>query len=340
MPAPQVPFPILFIDDDPLLLGTLRRNLGREFHIVTCDDALEGLRLASETGPFAVVVSDLKMPGLDGISLLRRVEEPCPDTVRMLLTGYANLETALKAVNEGHVFRILAKPCSMETVRMAVSACLEQYKLLQARQELASLRRLGKALEGIIFALTALVEARDPYTGGHQRRVAELAEVLGRRLRLDPDRVLGLRLAAMVHDVGKVYVPAEFLNKPGPLSEAEFCIIKSHPKIGADILGPIDFPWPIAQAVGQHHERLDGSGYPQGLAGDAILFEARIIGVADVVEAMTFYRPYRRGLGLEAALAEIEKGAGRLYDRDVVRACLEVFREGFSQCWPDSPGAG
>lgn len=340
MPAPQATSPILFVDDDPLLLATIRRNLGRDFRIETCGDALEGLRLATEGGPFAVVVSDLKMPGLDGIDLLRQVQERCPDTVRMLLTGYANLENALKAVNEGHVFRILAKPCTMETLRAAVMACLDQYELLAARQELASLRRLGKALEGIIFALTALVEARDPYTGGHQRRVAELAAALGRRLHLDSDRVTGLRLAAMVHDVGKVYVPAEFLNKPGPLSEAEFSIIKSHPKIGADILGPIDFPWPIAQTVGQHHERLDGSGYPQGLTAPDILLEARIIGVADVVEAMTFYRPYRHGLGVDAALAEIESGAGRLYDPEVVLACLDLFREGFMQQWHDRPGAG
>jgi putative nucleotidyltransferase with HDIG domain len=339
MHDPTRPYPVLFVDDDPLLLATIRRNLARDFTLETADGAREGLRLVAEAGPYAVVVTDLKMPQMDGIAFLREVQQQSPDAVRILLTGFASLENALAAVNEGHVFRFLAKPCSMEELRGAVAAGIEQYQLHRDREELAALRKLGQAMEGIIYALTALVETRDPYTGGHQRRVAALAAAVAERLRLDPDRIQGLRLAAMVHDVGKVYVPAEFLNKPGNLSEAEFSIIKVHPRIGADILAPIDFPWPIATFVLQHHERLDGSGYPQGLGAGAILLESRIIGLADVVEAMTFYRPYRHGLGLEAALAEIREQAGIRYDPEVVAACLDLFRDGFFEHWAPSPAA-
>jgi putative two-component system response regulator len=337
MHDPTRPYPVLFVDDDPLLLATIRRNLAKDFTLETAGSAREGLQLAAEHGPFAVVVTDLMMPEMDGIAFLHKIEQASPDTVRILLTGYASLENALAAVNEGHVFRILSKPCSMDDVRRTVTAGIEQFQLRRDREELVALRKLGQAMEGIIYALTALVETRDPYTGGHQRRVAALATAVAERLRLGAERIQGLGLAAMVHDVGKVYVPAEFLNKPGHLSEAEFSIIKAHPKIGADILAPIDFPWPIATFVLQHHERLDGSGYPQGLSAEAILLESRIIGVADVVEAMTFYRPYRHGLGLEAALTEVREHAGTLYDPEVVAACLALFQDGFFEHWNQPP---
>lgn len=334
---PTHSFPVLFVDDDPLLLSSVRRNLSKEYRLDTAGSAAEGLRMAAGHGPYAVVVSDLMMPEMNGIDFLKEIGRLDPDAVPMLLTGYANLENALSAVNDGHVFRILTKPCVMEDLRRAVAAGIEQFQLRRDREELVALRRLGQAMEGIISALTAMVEARDPYTGGHQRRVSVLAAALAERLCLPPDRIQGLRLAAMVHDVGKVYVPAEFLNKPGRLSEAEFSIIKAHPSIGADILAPIAFPWPIATFVLQHHERQDGSGYPQGLSGEAVLLESRIIGLADVVEAMTFYRPYRHGLGLEAALAEIQDHAGGRYDPDVVEACLGLFRDGFFEQWQQPP---
>ena len=188
-------------------------------------------------------------------------------------------------------------------------------------------RRLREALEGTVAAMSQVVETRDPYTAGHERRVAELAVAIGRELGLDEGRLEGLRIAATVHDIGKIAVPAEILTKPDRLSPAEFAVITPHPRTGHDILAGIDFGHPVAAIVLQHHERLDGSGYPQGLRGDEILPEARIIAVADVVEAMSSHRPYRPALGLEAALAEIEAGAGSRYDPDVAAACLRAVHE-------------
>lgn len=192
-----------------------------------------------------------------------------------------------------------------------------------------SLGRLEKAWEQTIQILASVVELRDPYTAGHQRRVAALAQAVARELDLSEADVRGVYLASLVHDVGKITVPAEVLSKPGVLSSVEFALIRTHAGAGYDILRNIDFPWPVAEIVLQHHERLDGSGYPNGLSGETLRTEARILAVADVVEAMASNRPYRPARGLEKALEEIDEGAGKRYDARVVAACRHLFQEGF-----------
>ncbi|MDX9766630.1 MAG: PhnD/SsuA/transferrin family substrate-binding protein [Ectothiorhodospiraceae bacterium] len=187
---------------------------------------------------------------------------------------------------------------------------------------------LERALVQTIQAIALTVEKRDPYTAGHQQRVAELAVTIAHAMDLPPQRLQGLRLGAEIHDIGKIYVPAEFLSRPGKLSDAEFDIIKAHPVVGHEIIKGVEFPWPVADVVVQHHERLDGSGYPHGLQGDEICLEARILAVADVVEAMASHRPYRPALPLSAALEEIEQGRGLRYDPQVVDICLRLFRDG------------
>ncbi|MGA8259928.1 MAG: PAS domain S-box protein [Arenicellales bacterium] len=187
--------------------------------------------------------------------------------------------------------------------------------------------KLREIMESAIEALAATVEQRDPYTGGHQRRVADLAVAIGREMGLAEEQLEGLHVASVIHDIGKIYVPAEILARPGRLSDAEFEIVKSHPQVGYDIIKGVDFPWPVAQIIYQHHERLDGSGYPLGVKGDEIIVEARILAVADIVEAMSSHRPYRTGLGLDAALEQVQKEAGSKLDSTAVRACVRLFRE-------------
>ncbi len=184
-----------------------------------------------------------------------------------------------------------------------------------------------QALAGTIQAIAVTVEKRDPYTAGHQRRVANLSAAIAKELGLSEDRITGLRLGATIHDIGKIYVPAEILTRPGDLSPMEFEFIKTHPQVGFDIMKDVRLPWPVAEMIYQHHEHLDGSGYPRGLIGDAILLEARILTVSDVTEAMMSHRPYRPALGLEAALAEIAQYRGTYYDPAVVDACLHLFRD-------------
>lgn len=203
---------------------------------------------------------------------------------------------------------------------------------LRARRRVReSEQRLRTSLEATVEAIAATVETRDPYTAGHERRVAQLATAIARELNLPPEQVEGIHFGSLIHDLGKLYVPAEILSKPGRLSPVEFELVKQHPQAGFDIIKSIQFPWPVARMVLEHHERLDGSGYPNHLSGDAILFEARILAVADVVESISSHRPYRPARGIDVALEEIEHNRGRLYDAAVVDACVRLFREkGFS----------
>jgi response regulator RpfG family c-di-GMP phosphodiesterase len=187
--------------------------------------------------------------------------------------------------------------------------------------------RLQKGLSKTVQAIAATVEMRDPYTAGHQRQVADLAAGIAGEMGLHHQQAYAIHLAGIVHDLGKVAIPAELLSKPTRLTELESSLIRIHPQVGYDILKDIDFPWPIAQMVLQHHERMDGSGYPHGLKGDAILLEARILAVADVIEAMASHRPYRPGLGMDAALEEISRNRGVRYDADVADAALRLIRE-------------
>ena len=231
----------------------------------------------------------------------------------------AQTQETLRKLNEGLEEKVREKTAHLLaeiTDRKQAEKQLEQ-----------SMEKLRKAMGGIIQAITLVVERRDPYTAGHQHRVADLARSIATEIGLSSDQINGVRLAGSVHDVGKIAVPAEILSKPGKINRNEFEIIKKHPQVGYDILKEIEFPWPIAQIILQHHERMDGSGYPQGLKGDKILLEAKIMGVADVVEAMSSHRPYRPALGIDAALEEISKNRGILYDPEVVDVCLKLFQD-------------
>ncbi len=182
-----------------------------------------------------------------------------------------------------------------------------------------------ECIEKLFSTLSRTIKIRDIYTVAHQKRVSQLAVALGDASGLDTNRLIGLRLAGDVHDIGKMGTPAEILSKPGPLDDDEYALIKRHAQVGSELLKDHDFPWPITEAIHQHHERMDGSGYPRGLKGEAICLEARIIAVADVVETMASHRPYRPALGILAALKEIKSGAGIHFDPDVVGRCLKLF---------------
>jgi len=233
--------------------------------------------------------------------------------------------------NESHIFgeeelRLLDELSAdlafgLNTMRLRKER--EQAILDKEQSALILQRSMGQTIEAIAMTL----EKRDPYTAGHQQRVLLIATAIAKELGWDSDRIQGLELGAMIHDIGKVYVPSDILNRPGKLTPEEMAIIRTHSSVGYEIIKDIEFPWPVADMVHQHHERLDGSGYPQGLTADEIIPEAKIMSVADVVEAITSHRPYRPSLGIDFALEEINKYRGVLYDAAAVDACNVLIKE-------------
>ncbi|MBN2459999.1 MAG: response regulator [Candidatus Cloacimonetes bacterium] len=239
-------------------------------------------------------------------------------------------ERKILSDGKGRWYQLNRKPITSALMRGGVLHILtDMTERKKAEDELkVSYEKLKEILRATVKGLVSAVEIRDPYTAGHQRKVSQLVIALATELGFSQHIIDGLGLSALVHDIGKIFVPIEILTKPGAISTAEFTLIKYHPQAAYDILKTIDFTWPVADTVLQHHERLDGSGYPTRLKGDAIRLEARILAVADVVEAMASHRPYRPSLGIEAALTEIDKYAGIRYDVDIVKACLKLFSDG------------
>jgi PAS domain S-box-containing protein len=258
---------------------------------------------------------------------------PCP-AHRAMLTEKPHFETiARKGINNKilgwlEVYSFPWRNNVSGKVQGVINYIRDITYRLQVEDEIEdTLKKLQKTLRGTVMALSSIIETRDPYTAGHQRRVVQLACAIAQELEFSQSRIDGLGVMGFLHDIGKMAVPAEILCKPGKLSEYEVNIIKAHPQIAYDILKEIEFPWPVAQVILQHHERLDGSGYPLGLSGQDIIMEARVLSVADVTEAIASHRPYRPALSLEEALDEISRNNGILYDQKVVDACLTLFNE-------------
>ncbi|OGO23600.1 MAG: hypothetical protein A2144_14300 [Chloroflexi bacterium RBG_16_50_9] len=262
----------------------------------------------------SLTVGDRQTLGKNSIELLVPLKNDGRLAGLMLLSSKVSREPYTN--EERHLLRMLSHEVAVNIDNA------NQYENIKRKHS-----ELQKAMDGVIHAVSLVVETRDPYTAGHQRRVAELARAIAKEMGVSEWQSMGIHIAGLLHDVGKVAVPTEILSKPGKINQYEFSIIKNHSRIGYEILQKIDFPWPVTQAVLQHHERLDGSGYPGGLSREQIILEARILGVADVVEAMSSHRPYRPALGLERALQEIQQASGVLYDTEVVEACMRLLKK-------------
>lgn len=304
----------------------------------------EGITFSTRKGYFEVYNS--AMERLTGYSL--EEANACADFTKLLYPDPKDRERALEGISELLVKEthreseaaILTK--SGEQKQVLISSSLVSYKgqemflstyrdITEANkkeEELCqSFVKLRQAMGGTIQALAGMVESRDPYTAGHQLKVARLGRAIAQEMGLSEEEVEGIRMAGAIHDLGKISVPAEILSKPGKLEEMELTLIKIHPQVGYNILKDVEFPWPLAKIILQHHERINGTGYPQGLKGEEILLEARILAVADVVEAIASHRPYRPARGIEVALEEVSINKGILYDPDAVEICLRLFNE-------------
>lgn len=321
---------ILAVDDTPASLKLLADLLAEEGYQVRAALSGELALNAAINNPPELVLLDICMPGMDGFEVCRQLKaNPKTQGIPVIFVS-AISETVEKVQGfELGAVDFVTKPFQREELVARVRTHLEFNRLRNHLEEMVVERtlELRENLLDFVTAIAATIEARDPYTAGHQRRVANLATAIARELQLPAEQIEGLKLAGVVHDIGKIRVPAEILCKPGRLDELEFNLIKRHSLTGYEILKSIKFPWPLAEIVLQHHERLDGRGYPQGLKGEEILLEARILAVADVVESMVSHRPYRAGLGVDTALAEISRNKDVLYDARVVNACLTLFQE-------------
>ena len=316
---------VLVVDDEKSILKLIQRLVRQEgYDCLIASNGLEAITVMEET-VVDVVITDIAMPKMDGIELTKQIKENYSADV-IMMTGYFKDLSYENAVTKG-AKDFIQKPFSTKEFQIRLNRVIKERETNQELKK--SLERMNEIVDGVINSLSLTVDARDPYTAGHQKRVAQLAIEIARSLGLGKTQVSSIRMAGILHDLGKIAIPAEILSKPSMLSDIEFRLIKTHPQVGYDILKNINFPTPVARIVHQHHERMDGSGYPLGLAGDDILPEARILMVADVVEAMFSHRPYRPGLGMDKALAEIKKNRGKFYDPDVVDACLKTMAENF-----------
>lgn len=327
---------ILVVDDDPAILNLIKSAVTRQGY--QCSTALEGKSALSiiEDNHVDIVITDIMMPEMNGIELTERIKEKGYDTDVIIMTGNVADFTYEKAISEG-ASDFIQKPLKLQELILRIKRIVKQRELIHERkkkeEELKTayttlnemLHVLMKNLYGTIHVLGAIAEKTDPYTAGHQKNVAQLAKEIAEHMNLSEDKKESIYISGIIHDVGKISIPTEILAKPGKLTDIEFAFIKEHPKIGYDILKDIQFPWPVAEIVRQHHERINGSGYPDGLRNEDIHLEAKIIAAADVVEAMSSHRPYRPALGVDKALEELKQHRGTLYDPMVVDACLELL---------------
>lgn len=327
----------LVVDDEPrlrqVLLHLMRNDGFRCFEACNGVEALEVL----ERQPIPLVMSDMRMPRMDGIELLKHIRQRWPDTAVVMITAVSEVETAVSCLSMG-AMDYLTKPFHLEEVRARVQQALEKrrlilenksYQVSLEKRVAAQAKRLEELFLGGVQTLAEALEAKDPYTRGHSVRVGAYARVIATTLQLDEETIRQVELGGNVHDIGKIGVREEVLRKPGNLTDEEYEHIRAHPTVGWRILAPLMSDVPVAlNVVRSHHERMDGSGFPDGLRGEQIPLEARIVAVADALDAMTSGRPYRDDEGLMGALKEMEKNCDTQFDARVVNAAIAAAAKG------------
>lgn len=336
---------VLFVDDDQEFLNSVVRSLRGKFDVATCPAPKEALVMSRGKSPFAVVVSDYRMPELDGIQYLNLMRQAFPASERILLTGYPAVDVAVNAVNSAKVHSILIKPCPMDIIEAEIQSAMQKYNATCLEKEIhwTALEKLNNQIKQTMFTikrevrersddiqrlvalLRKVLAAKDLYTVIHSVRVSDLAVSIMKKLNYSEASVHFIAIAGLLHDIGKIYVPSELLYKADRLSSTELELVRYHVQAGYDLLSTVKIEPVILNAIFQHHERLNGSGYPLQIRGAAIIDEAQVIAVADMVEATANDRPYRSGLGIDFALKELEKCSDITFRKNIVDACISLF---------------
>ena len=306
---------VLFVDNEKSILNLIDRIfIDSDIRVLKADTAQKALDIISQED-IAVIVADNQIPGMNGNALLSRIKEISPDTLRIMITGYADLETAVDALNNGEIFRFIINPCQNDSLIKAVKEALEQYWIIHS---------LRSTDENTLLSLAEAVELKDGYTRGHCERVAKYALMIASEINMNDEAIKAIRHGSWLHDCGKIGVPEDILNKNGPLDPEEFEIIKNHPKWGADVAKKAAMSRLILNIIHFHHERYDGSGYPAGLKEDEIPFEVRIVTVADVYDALTSDRPYRDKYTIDKAMEIMRIMRGTAFDPDILDLFLDM----------------
>ena len=326
---------VMVIDDDDSVLKTTTLILEEEgYQIDAFSTGKEAIDIFNKD--IHAVVLDINMPDMTGLQVFKEIKSINPYVPIIFHTGTAAMRDERRDLRRQFRPHAYVQKGDPEQLMDTVVSAVESYRIIVRNVKLSeslykelkkSTDKIKTNIEGTIHAMAMTVEMRDPYTAGHQRQVADLASAIAEKMGIPREQIDSIHLAGTIHDIGKMQVPTEILSKCGKLTALEFDMIKTHSQAGFDILKTIEFQWPIAEFVLQHHERMDGSGYPSGLKGKNILIEARILSVADVVDAIVPHRPYRPALGIERAQEEIFDNRGIVYDSDVVDACLSIISE-------------
>jgi putative two-component system response regulator len=317
---------VLFVDDEPAVLDSLRRSVRREFAADVASNADHGLDCLRRGGPYCIVVSDMRMPGMEGAEFLATVRTISPESVRVMLTGCDEMEVAVRAVNDGRIFKFLSKPVPTEVLLECLRTCMAHYREeREQKQVMASTIHALEQLDiGTLTAFARAIDANSPWTAGHSERVTAMALRIAHRMGLPAKDLQIVHRGALLHDIGKIGTPPAILDKPGKLEDWENEIMQNHVRVGIRILEPIDCFRDMLCVVAQHHERLDGSGYPAGLKGEQISLHARIVAIADAYDALTSDRPYRKGVPQEQAIELLKENSGTQFDPQVVEALIKV----------------
>jgi len=332
---------ILAIDDrlDNLIsIKALLRNMIPECEVITAQTGKEGIERAIKELPDTILL-DINMPVMDGYEVCNKLKANFATKhipVIMITAVRTDSKSRVKGLEIGaDVF--ISKPIDADELTSQVKVMLRikkaEDKLRSEKDILEEMvqkrtEKIKRVQENMMLTIARIIGTKDPYIAGHHERVSQLAVAIAREMLIPEEQIEGIRVTSLVHDIGKINVPAEILSKPGKLTDIEFGLIQQHTTTGYEVLKTIDYPWPIAEIVLQHHENINGTGYPYGLKDGDILIEAQIIRVADVVEAMSSHRPYRAALGLEAAIEELLIGRGEKYNQEAVDICVKIFKEG------------
>lgn len=317
---------ILIVDDEENNLQLLKRTLRGQYNIKTAHNGLEGLEIAKAEGDqIALIVSDQKMPVMEGTEFLREVEKIHPQIIKILLTGHVDTDIIVSSINECNLFQYILKPFEPSDLQVAVDNGIKKYNLSESKRLM--LKDLSELFYKTLKAISCALDAKDAYTNGHSLRVTLYSLMLANELHLDDRTLEGIETAGLLHDIGKIGIPQSVLCKNGKLTDEEFAIMKSHPEKGEKIIKDIEKLKMVSHWLKSHHERWDGKGYPQGLAGEDIPLSARIIAIADTYDAMTSTRPYRTALEHNVAIAEIQKCAGAQFDPVLAQKFVDIQEE-------------